>query len=184
MIRAAAIIDASEKVVWSSRHALAAFRRGDGFVFSAAKRLSSSSPEVRGAIRSALQHCFGPLQMRPDEHYESDPIVVSRESGPPYILQVLRLPAGLAHEAPLALLLLNDPDVRSPEVLKVMRNVYTLSPTECRLVQAISHGMSLTEFSESNKMSYETARSHVRRILHKTGARRQAELVGLYYRLC
>lgn len=50
-------------------------------------------------------------------------------------------------------------------------------------MQSLAEGLSLKEFAANRLMSYETVRSHIRRILDKTGARRQSELVGLFYKL-
>lgn len=50
-------------------------------------------------------------------------------------------------------------------------------------MQSVAEGETLKEFAHHHDVTYETARSHIRRILDKTGARRQSELVGLFHKL-
>jgi DNA-binding CsgD family transcriptional regulator len=46
-------------------------------------------------------------------------------------------------------------------------------------VQGLGQGLSLREFAAGSELTYETVRSYVKRVLAKTGARGQADLVRL-----
>ncbi|MCI5073658.1 helix-turn-helix transcriptional regulator [Oricola sp.] len=54
-----------------------------------------------------------------------------------------------------------------------------LTPAETRLVESLLAGASVAEHAESLGISNNTARVHMQRVLEKTGARRQAELVRM-----
>ena len=55
---------------------------------------------------------------------------------------------------------------------------YGLTPTEVRLALRLSTGASLRDVATELGMSYETARTHLKRIYEKLGVRRQNELVA------
>lgn len=54
-----------------------------------------------------------------------------------------------------------------------------LTPAETRLVESIAGGASVAEHATAQGISTNTARVHMQRVLEKTGARRQAELVRM-----
>jgi len=54
---------------------------------------------------------------------------------------------------------------------------FKLTPAEAALAKALKSGMSLSEAAEARGVSRNTARTHLARLLAKTGSRRQSELV-------
>lgn len=56
---------------------------------------------------------------------------------------------------------------------------YRLSPSEAALVELLARGHSLRSASEQRVITFETARTYLKRIFAKTGARRQSELFAL-----
>jgi DNA-binding CsgD family transcriptional regulator len=60
-----------------------------------------------------------------------------------------------------------------------MRQLYQLTPTEARMADFLCSGLTIKEASDLLRVTVETARFQVKRILSKTGAHRQAELVRL-----
>ncbi len=54
---------------------------------------------------------------------------------------------------------------------------FKLTPAEAALAKALKTGMSLSEAAEARGVSRNTARTHLARLLAKTGSRRQSELV-------
>ncbi|SDH79074.1 helix-turn-helix transcriptional regulator [Roseospirillum parvum] len=61
---------------------------------------------------------------------------------------------------------------------------FGLTPTENRLVENLTSGLSLTAAAKEMGISYETARSHLKRVFAKTETGRQAELVRLCLSVC
>ena len=55
--------------------------------------------------------------------------------------------------------------------------LHGLTPTEAELAAALAEGRTLAEFAEARGCSEQTGRTHLKRILEKTGTSRQADLV-------
>jgi DNA-binding CsgD family transcriptional regulator len=183
MTKAVAIVDYMGRVRWANKAAAAILQRRDGLALTVDRRLHISAGAARLVFREALHQCAGGI---PDTGDGVSPpaIVAPRAAGFPFVLTLLPLPDELsASLGVLALLFISDPDARLPDHFQVLRDACGLSPVEARLVQALAEGQSLKEFALNWQISYETVRSHIRRILHKTGARRQADLVRLVHRL-
>ncbi len=56
---------------------------------------------------------------------------------------------------------------------------YHLTRAETKLMGTLIAGLDLKEFAESTFSSYETVRSHLKRIYAKTGTHRRHELISL-----
>ncbi len=54
-----------------------------------------------------------------------------------------------------------------------------LTPSECRVAQALLSGTPLTDYADGNGVSIRTVRTHLSNVLHKTGSRNQVDLVRL-----
>ncbi len=88
-------------------------------------------------------------------------------------------PAGAAPPGePLyvVLLLFDTPGYRELSA-PVLRQLFGLTRSEARLVQSLAGGASLDEGARSLGISVNTARTHLKHIFHKTGAKRQSELI-------
>ena len=70
----------------------------------------------------------------------------------------------------------NDPSQASAEAIATL---YGLRPTEARLAAALAGGASIKEAALALGMSELTVRTYVKRILQKTGVRRQTDLVQM-----
>lgn len=71
---------------------------------------------------------------------------------------------------------LHDAGVLNHEVLVML---YGLTAAEAHLACALSRGHDLAALSRDWEVSRETLRTHLKRVLHKTGTHRQADLVRL-----
>jgi DNA-binding CsgD family transcriptional regulator len=80
---------------------------------------------------------------------------------------------------PSALVFLSDPDAIPASRSSIMRTLYGLSPTECRLADMLAAGTELTLAAEHLKITVQTARFHLKAIFQKTGTNRQTDLVRL-----
>jgi DNA-binding CsgD family transcriptional regulator len=65
----------------------------------------------------------------------------------------------------------------------VLKQGYGLTTREAMLAQALGEGDTVAQAAERLQIRYETARTHLRRILSKTRTSRQTELVLLLERL-
>jgi len=57
--------------------------------------------------------------------------------------------------------------------------LFGLAPAECVLIALLAEGCSVRTAAERLAITHESARTYLKRALHKTGTRRQAELVRL-----
>jgi DNA-binding CsgD family transcriptional regulator len=60
-----------------------------------------------------------------------------------------------------------------------LRSLYRLTPAEARIADLLAGGNEVGEVAVRAGITLETARFHVKRVLAKTGVRRQTELVRL-----
>jgi DNA-binding CsgD family transcriptional regulator len=78
-----------------------------------------------------------------------------------------------------ALVFVNDPAQKPESCSLLLRQLYGLSPTECRLADLLYEGLEVREASRRLKTTLETTRFHLKRVLSKTGTHRQTELMRL-----
>ena len=60
-----------------------------------------------------------------------------------------------------------------------MRHLYALTPTESRLADLLLGGLEVRDIAHRLTITLGTARFHLKRVLVKTGTRRQTELMRL-----
>jgi DNA-binding CsgD family transcriptional regulator len=70
-----------------------------------------------------------------------------------------------------------DPERRHETHERVLARFYDLTPAESGLAARLAAGDTLQQAADVRQIAQETARTHLKRILRKTGARRQTELV-------
>ena len=75
-----------------------------------------------------------------------------------------------------------DPDRVPPGLQEMLRRLYRLTPREADVAERLLAGRSVDEIGDELGTSINTSRTHVKRILAKTGARSQADLVRLLLR--
>jgi DNA-binding CsgD family transcriptional regulator len=93
----------------------------------------------------------------------------------PYVHEDILAPPG----SPRAIAFFGDPDrvTETPESL--MQRMFGLTRAEASFASALVAGQSVREYAEREQLSEETVRTHLKRVLAKTGARRQQELVRI-----
>jgi DNA-binding CsgD family transcriptional regulator len=98
-------------------------------------------------------------------------------------LQVAVVPAPeryrLGESGSCALVFVSDPESRPRPRATLMRQLYGLTPAEARLADLLLQGLEVREAADRLGTTLETARFHLKRVLVKTGARRQTELMRL-----
>ncbi|HEX7797350.1 MAG TPA: LuxR C-terminal-related transcriptional regulator [Vicinamibacterales bacterium] len=147
-------------------------------------QLTASDSRADVALRRLVDSVVAPdgfLEPPPD-------VLVPRTSlRPPYhvtasaLRRTLRPFIGLT--APVAALIVTDPERARPIAREALRQAYRLTPKEAALASALADGKTLEQAAAQLNVRYETARTHLRRIMSKTETSRQAELVKLLERL-
>lgn len=88
--------------------------------------------------------------------------------------------SAFGEEQPAVLLFIRDPE--APLAVVRLRELFGLTPTEAAVAAALGRGRSLETISADMGVGIGTARTHLKRILTKTGTHRQAQLVALLAR--
>lgn len=81
------------------------------------------------------------------------------------------------------LIFLSAPSQESGSRAHLLRQLYGVSPTESRVADLLAEGLTIREAATQLKLHVETVRFYVKRLLAKTGTRRQVELIRLMLRL-
>lgn len=85
-------------------------------------------------------------------------------------------------QEPVAVALITDPERQTPARMDLLMQTYKLTRKEAMLAAKLFEGKSLERAGQELAITYETARTHLRRIFSKTGTSRQAELILLIAR--
>jgi DNA-binding CsgD family transcriptional regulator/PAS domain-containing protein len=80
---------------------------------------------------------------------------------------------------PAAMIIVSDPEQQGETTEEVLRKLYDLTPAEARLTGLLRQGKSVAEACAELQVTSNTARTHLKRVFQKTGARRQSDLVRL-----
>jgi DNA-binding CsgD family transcriptional regulator/PAS domain-containing protein len=78
-----------------------------------------------------------------------------------------------------ALLLISNPGERRPLALKVLQEVFQLTPAELRIAAGLLRGLDTQQIAEEHKIGQQTVRYHLKAIFAKTDTSHQAQLVSL-----
>jgi DNA-binding CsgD family transcriptional regulator/PAS domain-containing protein len=147
-------------------------------------RLSAAGVPEAAALRGLVARACAPPRELADvcDGY----LRVPRPSGRrPYVLLIAPLHVDrLAPVArrPAAIVILSDPERTPAGVQPALRHLYGLTPSEAEVTERLLAGRSLEEIGEELGTSIHTTRTHVKRVLWKTGARSQADLARLLLR--
>jgi DNA-binding CsgD family transcriptional regulator len=79
----------------------------------------------------------------------------------------------------VVLVFVGDPETAPLPRSVILRGLYGLTATEARIADLLASGNEVSEVAVKSNITLETARFHVKRVLTKTGTRRQTELMRL-----
>ncbi len=107
--------------------------------------------------------------------------MISRDGAPPLILHLLpvRRAARDIFSRSMAVLAVTQVGQVGPPDMRVLCGLFDLTPAEARVAHGIAMAQTPEMVAASLTISLETVRSHLKRIMQKTGTTRQAELVLL-----
>ncbi len=179
------IVDAEGRVLNQNQAALSVLESGDPLViangFARATR-STDRRRLSGAIRNAV------VAAESGAGFPATSVLLRRNGGrPPLIAMVSALRSAkhgpFALPAPRAMLLLRDLATQAQPSASVLQDLFSFTPTECAIASELHRGESLQEIASNCGISLQTVRTHVKRMLQKSGTHRQSQLVSLLARL-
>jgi DNA-binding CsgD family transcriptional regulator/PAS domain-containing protein len=167
------------KVILHNRRAEAIVRAGDAIRLSGG-RLWSILPGQNRRLQACLAEAVGTgtsIGISPGTS-----LLIDRKSGEnPLRVTVMPVPSSLpGSSAQLsALVFVSDPTGRPQSRAARLRALYALTPAEARVADQLLQGQEMQEVANGLGLTLETARFHTKRVLSKTGTRRQTELMRL-----
>jgi DNA-binding CsgD family transcriptional regulator len=166
---AAVVLDSRCRVVCATRGAQPILERQDAFA------VTRGLLELRGTAAGELQRMMSAL-LRTGEPQAA--LLARRNSREPYraIVRLLRL---ATTSEPLIVLQLHDPERRIDASDALLRRLFRLTPVESALARKLLDGATLVEAGEMLGITTNTARTHMKAILSKSGSRRQVDFLRL-----
>ncbi len=158
--------------------------RGDGLI-SRSGTISTTNRATAALLADRIHQATQPQNRHKSTAEQA--LRVARAAGSPLMVLVAPLPDhadenGEASE-PTAQLLVTDPD-RPPAILgRHLVDWFGLTPAEADLAVQLANGARLKTLTKCKGVRISTLRSQLRSVLGKTGANRQADLIGLLHRL-
>lgn len=142
----------------------------------AADRIILDTPGAQSLLNDALQR----YRDRAVPVVQSLPMP-PRQGTPPLILHLLpvRRAARDIFSRAAAVLAVTEVGQVGPPDLRVLCGLFDLTPAQARVARALAMAQTPEMVAASLGISLETARSHLKKIMQKTGTTRQAELVLL-----
>ncbi|WP_337185357.1 helix-turn-helix transcriptional regulator [Phenylobacterium sp.] len=173
---AVVLLDRRLQLIFANREALALAQRSDVFTLDE-RGLRLRSPRPAREL-SAMLLAAGGDRAPPDRPLR---LRVARATSPfPLLLQVERLETpGLRAGGACVGIFIDDPGAALAADADALADAFGLTPREAALTAVLARGRSPREAAVELEMSEATARTHLKRILDKAGAHRQAELVSL-----
>jgi DNA-binding CsgD family transcriptional regulator len=106
-----------------------------------------------------------------------------RPSGaPPYLIEVLPIPAAGGARRGGAVVLVMDSGARRTPTPELLVQLHGLTPSEAALAAALTTGDRLEDYAQRRRITLPTARTHLARVFAKVGVSRQGELIALLSR--
>lgn len=145
-------------------------------------RLTAHDPALRSRLNAAVHAalCIAEGDLAPAESV----IRIGRAERPPWTLAVFPLRPrwpNMIWQRPLALILMRDPEY-PPFHLEMLRAAFGFTRTEALVAARLAQGTSPTDIGHTLNIGMGTVRTHLKQILLKTGAARQAEAVAIISR--
>ena len=167
------LTDANARIVFANRAAERLFAAGG--LKGRDKILCVQAAADTSALQALIASCAG-------ETEGGGYVSAARSQGHPLSLLVIPLRQvvdWLPHEQPCAIIFVTDPDAVAPPDAVQLQRQFGLTPAESRFVLEILKGDGIGATAERLGILPGTARTHMHRVLAKTGTKRQADLVRL-----
>jgi DNA-binding CsgD family transcriptional regulator/PAS domain-containing protein len=173
------VVNEQRKVIFASSAAVAVLDQRDGLVFSRGE-IIATDPQESGRFRRLVQTA---TETGLGRSLEAGGVM--ELSGTGARVSVLVAPLNTAvpfllpsRERPAAVILIGARGSRAmnEDQLAVL---YDLTPTEARVANLLAGGRSVDQTTKELRISRNTARTHLKRILQKTGTTRQGDLISL-----
>lgn len=174
----AVMLDTEGRPVLANRRAREILAAGDGLECDRDGLRAACSAET-GALRRAIADAC-----RTAAGAGTAPggaVALSRPSGGPPLQLLVSPLATRASVAggtrPAVVVFISDPGSQAQPCEELLRRMYGLTPAEARVAALLVGGRTAEEITGELEIALNTARTHIKRVLDKTGARSQSDLL-------
>jgi DNA-binding CsgD family transcriptional regulator len=165
------LVTAHRQIIYTNQHAEALLKRGVGLRCFKGRLTATDRTDAVRLADLILRACNG------NHHEPTDGLVVL--SGKQVSLSALIAPfhfVWAGHPSAGAIVLVRD--TAAPITAeKSLQALFSLTPTESRIAQALADGRSLADIAAIHNATLNTVRKQLKSIFDKTGTNRQAQLV-------
>jgi len=174
------LIDSECRVLYSNSAAREIADRRDGLEIDSG-RISLQYAKQNRAFQEAVSRIASSLDTSTWRLEVSRPSQRSR-------YRLMLMPVGASGAIPLGVsvpavtVLIIDRESQPEPDPATLRELFSLTPAEARVAAKLVQGRSVEEIAAEAKVSLETIRTHIKRLLSKTATNRQRELVSLILR--
>jgi DNA-binding CsgD family transcriptional regulator/PAS domain-containing protein len=178
--QAVCMLDAKRRVLYANPAASEILVRNDGLRVEAGL-LKASTVRHNEALRRASEAVFAGGDTPGRVKIPRDPA-----ERPPYLVLLLPLPDassgvfGPNNTALFAMII--DPAVAVEPLPSLLMELFQLTPSEARVASRLAMGQTPEEIAKQTRISIETVRTHLRRIMSKTNTNRQGAVISLILR--
>jgi DNA-binding CsgD family transcriptional regulator len=174
------LVTASARVLFANRSARRLLDKRDGVMIDR-QGLGAARSRETNALRALIGCTVASCGHR--ESSSGGGLNVTRPNGR-RALQVLVSPIRPQQslhlgERAVAAIYVTDPEQVSEKPEVVLIRLYGLTPAEAKVAALIVRGMSARQAAEGLAISYNTVKSHLKRVFAKTGTKRQGDLIRL-----
>lgn len=174
------LLDAQRRIVHTNPLA-DLLLESDSSIQSVNGRLQLLDPQLNQRLRKLLDETIAAQQQGSTDLARA--MLIESDSADLQLSLVVRpLPPDESPEGgntPVVAVFLSAPSQQIESSAELLRQLYSLTPTEARLSVLLANGFTVDTASEELGMSPYTARAHLRSIFSKTGVSRQTQLVRL-----
>jgi DNA-binding CsgD family transcriptional regulator len=174
------LVDEHGQVVTMNESARMSIASGKGLQVEEGRPVIEDPDENRW-LQDALRRARS-AETRSEVDPEGSPEVLraGADGQTPVMVAPLRAPASRSTMPDTAaLIFLGSPHLAHHSAVKLLRSLYELTGAEAELTWLLADGLSLEQAAEQRGVTLNTARSQLKRVFAKTGAKRQAELVRI-----
>ncbi len=169
-------LDAEANAIFMNEEATAILKMNDGLSIAHGRLALTHTADTRELLSALKQAC------RKDANSTFRTFRISRPSGRQAYQCVVSLLDGELKlqysQSAVAMIFLTDPE-RFGGCRALFVALYSLTPKEAHLAELMAQGESIARASERMGIMTSTARSHLKHLMLKVGAKRQAELISV-----
>jgi DNA-binding CsgD family transcriptional regulator len=172
------VVNRDCQLLHANRLGEAGLRAGDGIRVTNGQ-IGINAPTLRDLLRLLVAEAVDLAGSSIPRRVHEGSIAVARRGRLPLTLAVSPLrPPGMGMAVPAALIFVRDPEMAVAQT-QVLRDLFGLTPAEAAIAADLAQGHALGQIARAHRITINTARTHLKRILAKTGTCQQSQAVAL-----